>query len=227
MDILIYYGLAIIGTIVVLFAQFSINKNYKKYSEIKNTKNISGSEAARIILDRNGLNDIYVVETTGELTDHYDPTRKVIKLSRNIYNGNSIAAISVAAHEVGHAIQDKDGYTFMKIRSRLVPIVNFTTYLGYFGLVVSIFAGITGYLKISIIVLLASLLFQLVTLPVEFDASSRAKNQLNELGMVNSSEAVGVKKMLFAAAMTYVASFLSNILQLLRLVLLLGSRNDD
>ena len=226
MEILIYYGLPIIGTIIVLFAQFSINSNYKKYSEIKNNKNISGSEIARIILDKNGLNNIYVVETEGELTDHYDPSRKVVRLSKNIYRGTSIASISVAAHEVGHAIQDKEGYTFMRIRSFLVPIVNLTTYLGYFGLIVSIFAGITGYLKVSIIVLLASLLFQLVTLPVEFDASRRAKKQLNELGVVNSDEAGGVKTMLFAAALTYVASFLSNILQLLRLVLMLGRRDD-
>ena len=226
MEILIYYWLPIIGTIIVLFAKFSINSNYKKYSGIKNNKNISGSEIARIILDKNGLNNIYVVETSGELTDHYDPSRKVVRLSKNIYRGTSIASISVAAHEVGHAIQDKEGYSFMRIRSFLVPIVNLTTYLGYFGLIISIFAGITGYLKVSIIVLLASLLFQLVTLPVEFDASKRAKKQLNELGVVNSDEANGVKTMLFAAALTYVASFLSNILQLLRLVLMLGGRDD-
>ncbi|MBO5095344.1 MAG: zinc metallopeptidase [Bacilli bacterium] len=226
MEILIYYGLPIIGTIIVLFAQFSISSNYKKYSGIKNNKNISGSEIARIILDKNGLNNIYVVETSGELTDHYDPSRKVVRLSKNIYRGTSIASISVAAHEVGHAIQDKEGYSFMRIRSFLVPIVNLTTYLGYFGLIISIFAGITGYLKVSIIILLASLLFQLVTLPVEFDASKRAKKQLNELGVVNSDEANGVKIMLFAAALTYVASFLSNILQLLRLVLMLGGRDD-
>lgn len=226
MEILIYYGLPIIGTIIVLFAQFSISSNYKKYSGIKNNKNISGSEIARIILDKNGLNNIYVIETSGELTDHYDPSRKVVRLSKNIYRGTSIASISVAAHEVGHAIQDKEGYSFMRIRSFLVPIVNLTTYLGYFGLIISIFAGITGYLKVSIIILLASLLFQLVTLPVEFDASKRAKKQLNELGVVNSDEANGVRTMLFAAALTYVASFLSNILQLLRLVLMLGGRDD-
>lgn len=226
MEILIYYGLPIIGTIIVLFAQFSINSNYKKYSGVKNNKNISGSEIARIILDKNGLSNIYVVETAGDLTDHYDPSRKVVRLSKNIYHGTSIASISVAAHEVGHAIQDKEGYSFMRIRSFLVPFVNLTTYLGYFGLIISIFAGITGYLKVSIIVLLASLLFQLVTLPVEFDASNRAKKQLNDLGVVNSDEANGVKTMLFAAALTYVASFLSNILQLLRLVLMLGGRDD-
>jgi hypothetical protein len=226
MELILYYTLPILGVIIVLFAQYGINHNYKKYSKIKNNRNITGSEAARIILDKNGLSNIYVVETDGELTDHYDPSRKVIKLSKGIYNLNSIAAISVAAHEVGHAIQDKDGYTFMKIRTFLVPVVNFVTYLGYFGLFISIFAGITGYIKISILVLLASLLFQLVTLPVEFNASSRAKKELYELGLVDSSENKSVRKMLFSAAMTYVASFISNILQLLRLLILLGDRDD-
>lgn len=224
--ILIYYGLPIIGMILVLYAQFNINHNYKKYGKVKNQRGITGGEVARIILDRNGLNDIYIVETEGELTDHYDPSRKVIRLSKSIYHDDSIAAISVAAHEVGHAIQDKEGYTFMRLRSKLVPFVNLISYLGYFGLIISIFAGITGYIKISIIILLATLLFQLVTLPVEFDASKRARIQLNELGITTNDESKDVKKMLFSAAMTYVASFLSNILQLLRLILLLRG-NDD
>lgn len=224
---MIYYVLIILGFIVVLFAQVNINKNYKKYKSISLNKNISGQEAARMILDANGLQDIYVVSTSGELTDHYDPSRKVIKLSNDIFNGETIAAVSVAAHECGHAIQDKDGYLFMKIRSFLVPIVNIISYLGYFGLVVSIFAGITGYIKLSILVLLATILFQLVTLPVEFDASKRAKEQLEKLGIVNSEELEGSNKMLFSAALTYVAGLLSNLLQLLRLVLILGSRRDD
>ena len=224
---MIYYVLIILGFIVVLFAQVNINKNYKKYKSISLNKNISGQEAARMILDANGLQDIYVVSTSGELTDHYDPSRKVIKLSNDIFNGETIAAVSVAAHECGHAIQDKDGYLFMKIRSFLVPVVNIISYLGYFGLVVSIFAGITGYIKLSILVLLATILFQLVTLPVEFDASKRAKEQLEKLGIVNSEELEGSNKMLFSAALTYVAGLLSNLLQLLRLVLILGSRRDD
>jgi len=221
------YILVILGFVIVLLAQFNINKNYKKYKAISLNKNISGQEAARMILDANGLQNIYVVSTSGELTDHYDPSRKVIKLSNDIFNGETIAAVSVAAHECGHAIQDKDGYIFMRIRSLLVPVVNLVSYLGYFGLVVSAFAGITGYIKISIITLLATVIFQLVTLPVEFDASKRAKEQLEKLGIVNSEELEGSNKMLFSAALTYVASLLSNLLQLLRLVLILGSRRDD
>lgn len=224
---MLYYVLIILGFLVVLLAQLNINNNYKKYKSVSLNKNITGQEAARMILDANGLENIYVVATNGELTDHYDPSRKVIKLSNDIFNGETIAAVSVAAHECGHAIQDKDGYLFMKIRSFLVPVVNLVSYLGYFGLVVSIFAGITGYIKLSIIVLTATILFQLVTLPVEFDASKRAKEQLYKLGIVSSEELEGSNKMLFSAALTYVAGLLSNLLQLLRLVLILGSRRDD
>lgn len=226
MELLIYYGLPIVGFIIVLAAQASITSSYKRYSKILTKKNITGSEVARTILKANGLDNIYVVSVKGELTDHYDPSRKVVRLSEGIYEGTSIASFGVAAHECGHAIQDKVGYSFMKIRTFLVPIVNLVSYLGYFGLFVSIFAGITGYLKISILVLLASILFQLVTLPVEFDASKRAKQELIKLGLVTNEEASQVSKVLTSAALTYVASLLSNLLQLLRLVILLGNRDD-
>ena len=226
-DIIIYYGFAILGIIIVSWAQFNINKNYKKYKAISLNKNLSGQEIARKILDANGLENVYVVATQGELSDHYDPSRKVVKLSQDIFNGETIAAASVAAHECGHAIQDKEGYIFMRIRAFLVPVVNLVSYLGYFGLIISIIGGITGYLKLSILILLATILFQLVTLPVEFDASKRAKEQLDKLGLIDNEELEGSNKMLFSAALTYVASLLSSLLQLLRLVLILGSRNDD
>lgn len=217
--------LFIIGFIIVLYAQIKINTTYGKFKNIKLNKNITGQEVARMILDNNGLNNIHVVETKGELTDHYDPSRKVIKLSTQIFHDNAIASVAVAAHEVGHAIQDKEGYIFMKIRSFLVPVVNFVTYVGYIVAVISLFAGITGYLKISIIMILAALLFQLVTLPVEFDASKRAKEQLIKLNIVDNNESIGVKKMLSAAAFTYVASFISSLINLLRLVIML--RDQD
>lgn len=219
--------LSVVAFIIVIWAQANINSNYGKYKKKSNTKGLSGQEVARQILDANGLNDVYVVEVKGDLSDHYDPSRKVVRLSKDIFHGTSIAAISVAAHECGHAIQDKVGYTFMKIRSFLVPIVNIVSYLGYFGLIVSIFAGITGYIKLSILVLLATLVFQLVTLPVEFDASKRAGEQLLKLGIVDSSENIHCMKMLKAAALTYVASLASTLLNLLRLVLMLMSRSDD
>ena len=226
MDIMLFWGLFILGIIIVLWAQFNINSNYKKYSQIKVKTGLSGQEVARKILDANGLQNIYIVETQGELTDHYDPKRKVIRLSHTIFHKDSISSVGVAAHECGHAIQDKEGYSFMRIRSALVPFVNFVSYLGYFGLIISLFAGLTGYLKISILVLLVTILFQLVTLPVEFDASKRAKEQLVQLGIIDSSEHEQVSKVLTAAALTYVAGLISNLLQLLRLVILLSNRDD-
>ena len=213
---MIYYGLIILGFIIVLLAQANISLNYSKYKKIRIDRNISGQEAARMILDANGLDNIYVVETSGELTDHYDPKRKVIRLSSDIYHGETIAAVSVAAHECGHAIQDRVGYSFMKIRTALVPVVNLVSYLGYVGLIIALFVGIVGYIQISIVVLLATILFQLVTLPVEFDASKRGKEQLSILGIVSNDELDGSNKMLFAAALTYVAGLLSHLLQLLR-----------
>lgn len=219
--------LSVVAVIIVLWAQFNINSTYKKYKRKNTSRGLSGQEVARQILDANGLSDIYVVEVKGELSDHYDPSRKVVRLSSEIFHGSTIAANSVAAHECGHAIQDKQGYVFMKIRSFLVPVVNLVSYLGYFGIIVSAFAGITGYLKLSIMVLLATLLFQLVTLPVEFDASKRAGVELEKLGLIDSSEKNQCMKMLRAAALTYVASLASTLLNLLRLVLMLLSRNDD
>ncbi len=217
--------LFIIGFIIVLYAQIKINSTYGKYKNIKLNKNITGQEVARMILDSNGMNNIHVVETQGELTDHYDPRRKVVRLSKQIFHDNAIASVAVAAHEVGHAIQDKENYIFMKIRSILVPIVNFITYIGYIVAFISLLAGITGYLKVSIIIILAALLFQLVTLPVEFDASKRGREQLVKLGIIDGSEEKGVKKMLDAAAFTYVASFISSLLNLLRLIIMLRDRD--
>lgn len=217
--------LFIIGFIIVLYAQIKINSTYGKYKNIKLNKNITGQEVARMILDSNGMNNIHVVETQGELTDHYDPRRKVVRLSEQIFHDNATASVAVAAHEVGHAIQDKEGYIFMKIRSILVPVVNFITYIGYIVAFISLLAGITGYLKVSIIIILAALLFQLVTLPVEFDASKRGREQLVKLGIIDGSEEKGVKKMLDAAAFTYVASFISSLLNLLRLIIMLRDRD--
>lgn len=220
------YGLIIIAFIVTLAADIYLRTRYSKYKKVKAKSGKTGAEAAREILAKNGLDNVYVVETKGYLTDHYDPSQKVVRLSTDIYHGTSIASVAVAAHECGHAIQDKEGYTFMKVRSALVPFVNLVSYLGYFGLVISIFAGLTGYLKISILVLVATIIFQLVTLPVEFDASKRAKEQLIKLGLIDNDEHEQVSKVLSAAAMTYVAGLISNLLQLLRLVILLSGRDD-
>lgn len=226
LDDLVTYSLIILAFFIVMWAQVKINGAYKKYRRIGTKKKLSGQEIARKILDENGLKDIYVVEVKGELTDHYDPTRKVIRLSHDIFHGTSIASVSVAAHECGHAIQDKVGYKMMRIRSALVPIVNFVSYLGYFGLLVSIFGGITGYIKLSMLILSATLVFQLVTLPVEFDASKRALNELERLSLIESDEQPETRDMLKSAALTYVAALISSILNLLRLILILNDRED-
>lgn len=215
-----------IGLIIVAYARVKVTSSYNKYKNIKLNTKISGQEIARKILDANGLKDIHIVKTTGDLTDHYDPKRKVIKLSSHIFDGETIAAASVAAHEVGHAIQDKEGYTFMKIRSFLVPFVNLVTYIGYIVAIISLIGGVTGYLKVSIIMILAAILFQLITLPVEFNASTRAKEELQKLGLVTNDEINGVSSMLGAAALTYVASFISSLINLFRLVIMLNRRRD-
>lgn len=226
-DTLLTYGLIIIAFIIVTYAQHKITSSYKTYNKIINSKRISGCEVARKILDTNGLNDVYVVAVGGQLTDHYDPTRKTVRLSQEVFDGTTIASLSIAAHECGHAIQDKEGYFMMRLRSMLVPIVNIISYLGYFGIVVSLFAGLTGYLKLSILILVATLVFQLVTLPVEFDASKRALKQLEKLNLVNNSENYDCEVMLRAAALTYVAGLISTLLNLLRLIIILKGNDDD
>ena len=218
--------ISLLGFGIVIFAQFRINSAYGKYKKIRSNKGLTGFEVARNILDNNGLSDIHIVETRGELSDHYDPSRKVVRLSHDVFHGNSIASISVAAHECGHAIQDKENYTFMRIRSALVPVVNFISYLGYFVSIFAFFVGVMGYLKVGIIMLLATIIFQLVTLPVELDASKRAKVQMETLELIDNHEESGVKSVLGAAAMTYVASLLSSLLNLLRLVLMFNDRDN-
>lgn len=219
--------LMVIGFILVLVAQVKIDSAYSKYRKVKNSKGLTGSEVARAILNANGLSNIEVYETSGKLTDHYDPSKKLIKLSSDIYNGTSVASMAVAAHECGHAIQDKEGYTFFRIRSALVPVVNFISYLGYFGLIVSLIGGLTGYIKLSILILFATVVFQLVTLPVEFNASNIGKKELDNLNLSYDNDKQGISKVLSAAAMTYVASLLSSLLQLLRLIIILGNRDRD
>ncbi len=204
-----------VSLVITLIAQAAISGNYKKYSSINLKKEQSGAEIAREILDKNGLNNIYVVETRGVLSDHYDPRRKVIRLSNNIYSGKTIAAAAVAAHEVGHALQDKAGYGFFKIRAAIVPIVNLASYLGYITLALFAASQIRSLFVVSAVLLGSTLVFHLVTLPVEFDATRRAKSELAK-GFLNSSEQEGARKMLGSAAFTYVAGMITNILQFLR-----------
>jgi len=214
-----YIGLYLLILVVPLIASLNINSNYKKYKKVNNKKGLSGFEVARKILDENGLKDMYIVEVRGDLTDHYDPSQKVVRLSTDIFHGETIAAAAVAAHECGHAIQDKEGYTMMKIRSSLVPIVNLVTYAAYIMFALSVFLQIFNLLLVAIVSVLFGLVFQIVTLPVEFDASKRGLKNLIDLKIVDKQEHEGTKKMLKSAALTYVAAVLSSLLNLLRLVM--------
>ena len=222
----ITYGLTFISLIITLIAQSFVSSSYSKYSKIKNKRGITGSEAARYILEKNGLSDINVVETKGYLSDHYDPTRKVIRLSSDNYHNASIGAVSVACHECGHAIQDKENYTFMRIRAKLVPLVNFSSYAGYFAIVLGVLFSSMNLIWAGIIAEIVILLFQLITLPVEINASKRALKEMDYSHFLNSNELKQGRTMLIAAALTYVASVATTLIQILRLILMFGRRDD-
>lgn len=224
-ELMIEYLLLFASIIVVIAAQIAVSASYAKYKKVKLCKEISGLDVARTILDNNGMNNVYVTETQGRLSDHYDPTRKVVRLSSDIYKGNTIAAASVAAHEVGHALQDRDGYLFMRIRSALVPVVNFASSAGYFAILIGILFGYLQLMWIGILLEFVILIFQLITLPVEFDASRRGKKALTQYGLVEKKELSKCSRMLFAAAFTYVASLLSTLLEIVRLIMMTRDRD--
>jgi len=201
-----------------LISQLYITVTYKKTSKIEFRSDSTGYDVARNILDKNGLNNILVVETNGTLTDHYDPTRKVIKLSKDIYHGNSVASASVAAHEVGHAIQDKEGYTFLKIRHAIFPVVSFLDRISYIVIFLGFLLEYMNLVYFGIFAVGAGVLFQIITLPVEINASKRAIKELKSLNLTTDRTENLSKNMLTAAALTYVASTLAEILQLIRLI---------
>lgn len=210
---------------IPLIAQLKITSSFNKYKKIKNSKNLTGYDVARKILDNNDLEDIYIVETRGNLTDHYDPTQKVVRLSSDIYHGSSIASLAVAAHECGHAIQDKEAYSFMRLRSAIFPVVNIATSISYYIILLGFLFELMDMIYLGISLTCIGLLFQIITLPVEFDASKRANIKLEEYGLCSSSELDGTKTMLNAAAMTYVAGVLASALQVLRLILAANRRD--
>lgn len=201
-----------------LISHLYITVTYKKTSNIEFRSDTTGYDVARNILDKNGLNNILVVETNGTLTDHYDPTRKVIKLSKDIYHGNSVASASVAAHEVGHAIQDKEGYTFLKIRHAIFPVVSFLDRISYIVIFLGFLLEYMNLVYFGIFAVGAGVLFQIITLPVEINASKRAIKELKSLNLTTDRTENLSKNMLTAAALTYVASTLAEILQLIRLI---------
>lgn len=220
------YIILIISLIITLSAQIYVNSSYSKYSKEKTNKGETGEQVARKILDRAGLDDVAVYETTGILSDHYDPRKKAVFLSTSNFNNSSIGAISVAAHECGHAIQHQQKYIFMNIRAALVPFVNISSYAGYFAILLGVILGAFNLIWLGILAECVILVFQLVTLPVEFNASHRALKVLETDNYLTKKELSGGKKVLRAAALTYVASVATTLLEILRLVLIYGRRND-
>lgn len=210
--------------LLAAFAQMKVSSAYNKYSRLPSGINLTGAQVARMILDRNGLYDVRIEPVRGQLTDHYDPRSKTVRLSSNIYNGNSIAAMSVAAHEVGHAIQHAEGYFPLILRNNIAPIASFGSrfawILIFLGFIISPF-----FIDLGIALFIAAVLFQVVTLPVEFNASKRALAQL-ENGFVTREGIRPVKEVLSAAALTYVAATLVAVGQLLRLLVLTDRRRD-
>lgn len=224
-----YYSLDVILMLIIivlpLYANIKINSTYSKYSKKQNSGKLTGKEVAEKILEMNGLNNVKVGRINGSLTDHYDPRNKKISLSDGIYNSNSISACAVAAHEVGHAIQDKERYSMLVFRSKLVPVVNFTSRLSSILVFSGFIFDLFNFITIGAILLTVGLFFQLITLPVEFDASKRAKEELQKCGLIENQDTKGATKVLKAAAFTYVAGFLASALQIARLLLI--SRNRD
>ncbi len=227
------YILVLIGALLCIFASSRVNSTYGKYAKIRSRRGMTGAEAAQRILQMSGINDVQIQHVSGDLTDHYDPSKKVLRLSDSVYGSNSVAAIGVAAHECGHALQHKEGYLPLKIRSALVPAANIGSRLGLPLVILGLILGIGfelpggGYFslaQIGIWVFAIAVLFQVVTLPVEFNASGRALKMLGNYGIMNEDEVDDCKRVLGAAALTYVAAAASSILQLLRLVLLTGNR---
>lgn len=222
------YILIIIGLSLSLIASSKVKSTYNKYSKIKSKTGMTGEEAARRLLNASGIYGVRIERVSGELTDHYDPKSKVLRLSDSVYRSNSIAAVGVAAHECGHAIQDNIGYAPLGIRSILVPAANFGSKAAFPLIFLGLFLGfLEPLIYIGIILFSLSVLFQLVTLPVEFNASSRAIKLLDTTGILYGDEITGTKKVLTAAALTYVASAAASVLSLLRLILLFGGRRRD
>lgn len=220
-----YYLLLVVPAFLfALYAQYKVKGTFNKYRKLPNRKGLTGADIARSILDRNGLGDVAVQSVPGELTDHYDPRTKVVRLSQAVYGSTSLAALGVAAHETGHALQHKLGYAPLVLRSTLVPAANIGSAAGPYLAILGILFQINPLIYAGIILYSAAVLFYLVTLPVEFNASSRAIASLEEMGVLTWDETGPAKKVLRAAAMTYVASAAVAIASLLRLILLSRDR---
>lgn len=224
-----WYWLLIVATVLSMAASVKVNSTFRKYTQIRSRTNMTGAEVAQRLLYANGIHDVSIEHISGSLTDHYDPSAKVLRLSDSVYGSSSVAAVAVAAHECGHAVQHHVGYVPISIRSALVPIANFGAKISWPLILLGLLIGGSGsviLLEIGIILFSAAVLFQIVTLPVEFDASARALRFLESNGILTGDERGPARKVLSAAAMTYVAAAAVSVIQLLRLVSILNRRRD-
>lgn len=224
-----YSGILLIPAILfTLYAQMKVKSNFRCYSKVRNERNMTGAQAARRVLDANGLTNVNIEAVRGSLTDHYDPRKRVLRLSESVCNVNSIAAISVACHEAGHALQHAKGYAPLKIRNSIVPLVNFASNFSWILVIIGI-ALLSGgeYLgdmifNIGILMMIIVILFHTITLPVEFNASRRALEQMQDLSIIGEDEEIGAKKVLRAAALTYVAALAVAVGNLIRMLTIRG-----
>lgn len=221
------YLILIPAILISAWAQFKVSSTFNKYSTVRSINGYTGAQVARILLNDAGLQEVEIQQVPGRLSDHYDPRAKVLRLSSDVYGSTSVASIGVAAHEVGHAIQDKESYSALVFRNAIVPVVNFSSSLSWILFFIGILLSYSTLVTIGIILFSVVVLFQLVTLPVEFNASSRALKLLEARGILYDKEVEGARKVLSAAALTYVAATLMAVLQLVRLIAISNRNSND
>lgn len=221
------YLILIPAILISAWAQFKVSSTFNKYSTVRSINGYTGAQVARILLNDAGLQEVEIQQVPGRLSDHYDPRAKVLRLSSDVYGSTSVASIGVAAHEVGHAIQDKESYSALVFRNAIVPVVNFSSSLSWILFFIGILLSYSTLVTIGIILFSVVVLFQLVTLPVEFNASSRALKLLEGRGILYDKEVEGARKVLSAAALTYVAATLMAVLQLVRLIAISNRNSND
>lgn len=221
------YLLVVVGALLSMWASARVNGTFQKYSRVSSHTGMTGAEAARQLLHSQGIYDVTVQAVRGQLTDHYDPRTKTVNLSEPVYASSSVSAIGVAAHECGHAIQDHVGYAPLRLRAAFVPVANLGSTLSWPLILLGLVIGLTPFIQIGIWMFVLALMFQVITLPVEFNASGRAVRLLGQLGILKGQEVSDTRRVLGAAALTYVAAVAASVLQLLRLLLLFGGRRRD